>query len=82
MAQPEWHEGPAFAPALMALYKWRDKLAVGLEYYAELGAFARGFAPASAQQHYLFEAFNWIGTPRFELNLGIGEGLSPPRATT
>jgi hypothetical protein len=76
LARPGWSEGPAFAPAAMALYKWREKIAVGLEYYAELGSITHGFAPVSAQEHYLFEVFNWIGTRRLELNLGVGEGLT------
>jgi hypothetical protein len=71
-----WREGPSFEPAWMALYKWREQLAFGLEYYSNLGAFGSGFLPWARQEHYLFEAFNLLGVPRFELNLGIGEGLT------
>jgi hypothetical protein len=76
LASPGWREGPSFEPALMALYKWREQLAFGIEYYADLGAFASGFQPWSRQEHYLFEAVNLTSIPRLELNLGIGEGLT------
>jgi hypothetical protein len=76
LASPGWREGPSFEPALMALYKWREQLAFGIEYYADLGAFASGFLPWSRQEHYLFEAVNLTSIARLELNLGVGEGLT------
>jgi hypothetical protein len=76
LARPGWHEGPDFAPALMARYKWREQLAFGLEYYADLGPFASGFLPGSQQQHYVFEAVDLMSIANVELSLGIGEGLT------
>jgi hypothetical protein len=67
---------PAFAPALMALIKIRDLLAFGVEYYADLGAVTAPL-PWRDQQHYLFEVVNVIARPNLELNVGIGEGLTP-----
>lgn len=76
LAGPGWRAGPSFGPAAMLLYKWQDKLAFGVEYYAELGEFASGFLRWRLQEHYLFEVVNLICIPRVELNLGIGEGLT------
>jgi hypothetical protein len=73
---PGLRAGPGFAPALMGLYKWQAKLAFGLEYYAELGPIARGLSRWSAQEHYLFEVINLMAIPAFELNFGVGEGLT------
>jgi hypothetical protein len=76
LGSPGWREGPALEPSLMALYKWREQLAFGIEYYADLGAFASGFLAWRQQEHYLFEAVNLLCVPRLELNLAIGEGLT------
>lgn len=66
---------PAFAPAMMALVKIRELVSLGLEYYGDLGPFT-SFSPAGGQQHYLFEVVNVLAWSDFELNAGIGEGLS------
>jgi hypothetical protein len=76
LGRPGWNEGPGFAPALMALYKWREKLAFGIEYYADFGPFARGFLPGSVQEHYFFEAVDLLCIRNLELNLALGEGLT------
>ena len=66
---------PAFAPALMALFKVANKVSFGVEYYGDIGPVA---SPASSaeEKHYLFEVVNLIAIPAFELNAGIGEGLT------
>lgn len=66
---------PSFAPAVMAKLKCFDRLAFGLEYYADLGPITR-HTPFTEQEHYLFEALDLIGVRDFELNLGLGEGLT------
>lgn len=72
--------GPSFAPAAMAKVKLGGILALGAEYYADLGPFS---APAHRrdQVHYLFEAVDLIARSLgaetgLELNLGLGEGLT------
>ena len=67
--------GPTFEPAAMAKVKLGSRVAVGLEYYGDLGAIGSP-DPLAAQQHSLFEAFDLIGYPPFELNFGVGEGLT------
>ena len=68
-------QGPSFAPALMAKVKIQDRLALGLEYYADLGPIAAPVA-LRAQEQYLFEAVDLLAIPNFELNAGVGEGLT------
>lgn len=50
-------------------------MSVGVEYYSNLGPFS-GFLPLDQQEHYLFEVFNLLSIPHFELNAGVGEGLT------
>ena len=67
--------GPSFAPALMAKFKIRDAVALGVEYYADLGPIAAP-VPLKRQEQYLFEAIDLLSIPHFELNAGVGEGLT------
>ena len=66
---------PSFAPAVMALVKIAGKVSLGVEYYGDIGPISSP-AALSEQQHYLFEVVNLIAISDFELNAGIGEGLS------
>ena len=75
LAGSEVGSGPSFAPAAMAKLKAFGRVAFGLEYYADFGPFS-GFAAAREQQHYLFEAVDLLGVQHWELNAGVGEGLS------
>lgn len=68
-------EGPSFEPALMAKIKILGKVALGLEYYANLGPVAHP-APLRGQEHYLYEVVDLLGIERVELDLGVGEGLT------
>jgi hypothetical protein len=74
-AGPDASAGPTLQPAAMAKVKIADTVAVGLEYYADLGPIA-GLAPVRDQAHYLYEAADLISIPHFELNVGVGEGLT------
>ncbi len=76
LAGPDVSSGPSFAPALMVKIKVLERAAFGLEYYADLGPLS-GFDAAREQQHYLFEAFDLLGIQNWEVNAGVGEGLSP-----
>jgi hypothetical protein len=71
-------DGPSFQPALKA---WRalGTVAVGFEYYATLGPVASP-RPLRQEEHYLFEVLDLLSLPRFELNAGVGEGLTPASA--
>src|SRR5207237_4294054 len=53
-ARPGGPDGPSLEPAAMAKLKiLGGKLAVGVEYYSQLGTFS-GIAPLREQQHYFF----------------------------
>ena len=67
--------GPALAPALMAKAKIDGALALGFEYYADLGPIADP-APLREQEQYLFEAVDLLAIAHWELNAGVGEGLT------
>jgi hypothetical protein len=77
LAAPDWRTGPSFEPCLMAVYKTHDEVSVGIEYYANLGPFSGVFLPLREEEHYLFEVFNLLAVKQFELNAGLGEGLTP-----
>lgn len=68
--------GPAtLEPAAQALFVIPELASFGLEYYADLGAIT-GFSPVRVQAHYLFEVANLLRIKHFELNVGVGEGLT------
>ena len=66
---------PAVEPAATALLMMRDLGSLGLEYYASFGQLG-SWLPASAQEHYLFEVVNVYRWRRWEVNAGVGEGLT------
>jgi hypothetical protein len=68
-------DGPGFAPAVMALYKFEGRVSLGVEYYGDIGTFEKP-DPIGKQQHYLFPVANVLAIPHFELNLGGGVGLT------
>jgi hypothetical protein len=74
-ASPGASDGPSFEPALMAKVKVGGKVAFGVEYYASFGPIAKPDV-WSAQEHYVYEAFDLLAVPHFELNAGVGEGLT------
>ena len=59
----------------MAKLKWPGVFAIGVEYYASLGTLGQ-LDPVSDQQHYLYETIDLLDLPHFELNMGLGEGLT------
>jgi len=69
-------EGPSFEPALKAMHKIAGQLGVGFEYYGDFGPFGT-ILPWKEQRHYLYETIDLLAVDRFELNAGLGEGLTP-----
>jgi hypothetical protein len=64
-----------FAPAARFARNLGENLAVGLEYYTDLGPL-RNFSTFNEQQHNLYAVVDFkIG--RFDVDLGVGYGLSP-----
>jgi hypothetical protein len=75
LAGPDASGRPSFEPAATALFVVEGLASVGLEYYADLGPVGR-WAPVSEQEHYLYEVVNLLRWSRWEVNVGIGEGLT------
>ncbi|MDP8999968.1 MAG: hypothetical protein M3O46_07645 [Myxococcota bacterium] len=71
-------DGPTFEPAAKAA-RSLGSIAVGFEYYSSLG-FLRSPLPLRQEQHYVYEVLDVLGVGHFELNLGVGEGLTPASA--
>jgi hypothetical protein len=67
--------GPDLEPAAMAKLKCAGVFAIGIEYYASLGSLGHLDA-AGEQRHYLYETIDLLELPHFELNMGLGEGLT------
>jgi hypothetical protein len=72
---PDAGSAPAFEPDVKVGWDFTKQLAAGLEYYAETGP-VRHFDPLSDQHHILFPAVDLNVSPDWELNFGIGRGLT------
>jgi hypothetical protein len=66
---------PVFEPNIKASYNVFKKAAFGFEYYGSLG-YVNNFDKIADQSHALFAAFDLVGNPNWELNIGPGWGLT------
>jgi hypothetical protein len=78
LARPGASDGPVFDPALKAARKV-GPVALGFEYYGGIGPVASPL-PLADQTHLLFEVIDLLSIDHVELNLGLGEGLTPASA--
>ena len=69
------HEGFVFEPGFKASYAVTKKVEPGIEYYAETGPVAH-FHPLDDQHHIIFGTVDFNTTPNWELNFGVGRGLT------
>ncbi len=67
---------PAFEPNIKANYAFFKNAALGIEYYGGLGA-VNAFEKGSAQSHGVFATYDLINNKHWELNTGVGFGLTP-----
>jgi hypothetical protein len=67
-------QGPSFQPALKAA-RTVGPIALGIEYYATLGPLT-AIEPWQHQTQQIFEVVDLVAIEHFELNAGIGEGLT------
>ncbi|MFO0757563.1 MAG: hypothetical protein U0359_13790 [Byssovorax sp.] len=67
--------GPELSPGLAAYAKIPDVIEVGGEYYGSIGPIAH-VPVTSAQEHYVFLAGNVLALAGWELNFGVGAGLT------
>ena len=65
-----------FAPSLKISFDVTKLVAAGVEYYADLGQVGH-FGNASEQQHQLFPTLDLNFSPDWEVNFGVGFGLTP-----
>ena len=76
LAGEGFRQGPTFEPAAKVARRIVGQLAVGFEYFADFGPLASPVAWRE-QRHYLYEVIDLLAVDRFELNAGVGEGLTP-----
>jgi hypothetical protein len=67
--------GWEFSPNAALSYDITEQVTGAIEYYGALGPVS-GFAPAPDQQHQLFAAVDLNVSPRWEINLGVGRGMT------
>lgn len=68
--------GLTFAPDLKLKFDVSKKVAIGLEYYTDLGPI-RAPSPLSQQSHQLGPVFDLDVSPDYEINFGYMFGLTP-----
>ncbi|MFY9733087.1 MAG: transporter [Candidatus Acidiferrales bacterium] len=69
------HQGFVFSPNFKFSFNFTPKIAGGLEYYGSVGP-VTGFDPISQQQHQIFPAIDLNIAPQWEINFGLGVGLT------
>jgi hypothetical protein len=68
-------QGVVFSPNFKFSYDFTPKIAGGLEYYGSVGPVS-GFVPIPQQQHEVFPAVDLNVAPQWEINFGLGVGLT------
>jgi hypothetical protein len=72
---PDAGAAPSFEPDVKVGWDFTKQVNAGLEYYAETGP-VKHFDPLSEQHHILFPAVDLNVSPDWELNFGVGRGLT------
>jgi hypothetical protein len=67
--------GFEFSPNFKLGYDFTKKISGGLEYYGALGP-VTGFDPLREQQHQLFPVVDLNLSPKWEINFGLGVGMT------
>jgi len=73
---PDVDQGWGFAPSAKISYDFTRIVSGGLEYYADYGPLD-GFLPTRQQQQQLFAVTDLNVSPQWEINIGVGVGLTP-----
>ena len=68
-------QGFVFSPNVKLSYDITKKVTAGFEYYGSLGPVS-GFDPISQQQQQIFPAIDLNLSPRWEVNFGVGVGVT------
>jgi len=72
---PDSHRGFEFEPGVKVSYAVTKKLEPGVEYYAATGP-VTNFETPHDQHHLIFETLDVNAGPDWELNFGVGRGLT------
>jgi len=72
---PTVNQGFIFSPNVKISYDFTKKITGGIEYYGSVGP-ATDFSPISQQQHQIFPAIDLNLSPNWEVNFGLGVGLT------
>jgi len=72
---PGVNQGVVFSPNFKFSYDLTPKVAAGLEYYGSVGP-VTGFDAVQDQQHQLFPAVDLNLAPQWEINFGLGVGVT------
>ena len=67
---------PTFEPNVKISYAIFKNAAFGIEYYGDMGP-VNQFDQGSQQNHALFAAYDLMNNAKWELNIGVGFGLTP-----
>jgi hypothetical protein len=68
-------QGFVFSPNLKVSYDFTKAITGGIEYYGSVGPLT-GFDPIDRQQHQIFPAIDLNLSPKWEVNFGLGVGLT------
>ena len=68
-------QGVIFSPNFKLSYDFTKKITGGFEYYGAVGP-ATDFLPIGQQQHQIFPAIDLKLSPKWEVNFGLGVGLT------
>jgi hypothetical protein len=69
------NQGFVFSPNVKISYDFTKRITGGIEYYGSLGP-ATDFSPISQQQQQIFPAIDLNLSPKWEINFGLGIGLT------
>jgi len=69
-------QGFEFSPNLKFAYTIIKEVTAGIEYYGSLGP-VTGFDPGNDQQHQIFPSIDLDLSPQWEINAGLGWGITP-----
>jgi hypothetical protein len=72
---PSVNQGVVFSPNFKFSYDLTPQIAGGLEYYGSVGP-VTGFDPVAQEMHQFFPAIDLNVSPRWEINLGLGVGVT------
>jgi hypothetical protein len=64
-----------FSPSVKVSYDFTGKITGGFEYYGSLGP-ATDFDPIAQQQRQFFPAIDLTLSPKWEVNFGLGDGVT------